>query len=105
MPATQKATTNKARLRRYIIEGHDVQSAQHFQAAMLSSDGVKGARVALVDGSTTGQKESQIQVKWEGVSSQNNFHYAERCTTAWRAYQVGKGKIVQEGGVRIKGNM
>ena len=101
----RKAATIKAHVRRYINEGHDVQTAQHFQVAMLSSGGVKGARIALVDGSTPGQKESQIQVKWEGVISQNNCHYAERCTTAWRAYQVGKGKIVQEGGVRIKGSM
>ena len=40
---------SKAHVRKYINEGNDVQNAQDFQKSMLSGNGVKGLRVALID--------------------------------------------------------
>jgi len=33
-------------------------------------------------------------VKWEGVSSLNNFKYEESGIRAWRAFNVGPGKLI-----------
>ena len=58
----------------------------------------------MVDASTPSVTNTAIQVKWEGVSSQNNFRYTYGGITAWRAYQcVGTGKLVHEGGLPVQG--
>ena len=35
------------------------------------------------------------EVRWDGVSSLNNFQYSNDQITVWRAYNVGKGKVVK----------
>ena len=42
----------KARVRRYVNEGHNVVTAREFHDAMLSHRGIKGVRVALVTSSS-----------------------------------------------------
>ena len=99
----RQAASIKAHVRRFINEGHDVNSAQDFKEAMMSSGGIKGVRVVLVDAYTPVQKTADTQVKWEGVSFQNNFCYSEDGITTWKAYKIGEGKLLHEGGVQIKG--
>ena len=99
----RKAASIKAHVRRYINEGQDVQTANDFKEAMMSSGGMKGVRIALVDASTLALTSSEIQGKWEGVSSQNNFCYSDRGITTWRAYGIGTGKLVRKGGVQMQG--
>ena len=45
----RKAATVKAHVRRYINEGHDVETAEDFKSAILSHGGLSGVRAALVD--------------------------------------------------------
>jgi len=92
-PCDRKAATIKAHVRRFINEGHDVQTALDFKEVMLSNGGIEGTRIFVADASTV--RDSQPQVKLEGVSSLNNFRYSEGGITVWRAYKVGEGKIVQ----------
>ena len=66
----------------------------------MSSGGMKGVRV---DASTPGLTSSELKVKWEAISSQNNFRYGDDEITAWRAYGVGAGKLVHKGGVSFQG--
>jgi hypothetical protein len=96
----RKAANIKAHVRRYINEGNDVQTARDFKEAMLSGDGIKGVRIALVDAAA--KKCVEPQVKWDGVSALNNFKYTEKGITVWRAFNIGKGKLVKE--VQIGGN-
>ena len=92
----QKAATVKAHVKRYINEGHDVLDAVDFKSAMSSNGGLRDVRVALVDASTA-HKDTQLQVKWEGISSLNNFLYSAggNTVTVWRAFNVGLGKQVK----------
>ena len=98
-PCDRKAATIKAHVRRFINEGHDVQNALDFKEAMLSNGGIEGTRIVVVDASTV--RDCQPQVKWDGVSSLNNFQYSESGITVWRAYKVGEGKIVK--GIQTQG--
>lgn len=90
----RKAATIKAHVRRYVNEGHDVETASQFKEAMLSSGGVHGVRVAVVD-AVACVKTDEPEVRWDGVSSLNNFQYSNNQITVWRAYKVGRGKVVK----------
>ena len=98
-PCDRKAATIKAHVRRFINEEHDVLTTLDFKEAMLSNGGIEGTRIVVVDASTV--KDSQPQVKWDGVSSLNNFQYSVSGITVWHAYKVGEGKIVK--GIQTQG--
>ena len=91
-PCDRKAATIKAHVRRYINEGNDVLTASHFLNAMTSYGGVKGVRVALVD-LKPGHKTS-TEGKIEGISTLNNFGYEESGLVTWKAYNIGKGRVI-----------
>ena len=89
-PCDRKAATVKAHVRRWINEGHDIQTARDFYQAMNSLGGVKGVRVVHEDAAELKEQ----QVKWEGVSFLNNFEYTGQSIKVWRAYNIGHGKTV-----------
>ena len=91
-PCDRKAACIKAHIRRFINEGHDVTTAQQFRDAILSSGGVSGVRVVVVDAAPL--KDNPL--KWDGISLQNNFEFSDRQITAWRAYNIGSGKVIRE---------
>ncbi len=72
----RKAATTKAHVRRYINEGHKVQTAAQFKEAMLSAGRVNGVRVALVDAAASGNKAAGPEARWDGVTALNNFQYS-----------------------------
>ena len=61
---------------------------------MLTSGSVHGVRVAAVD-AVVCEKSDETEVRWGGVSSLNNFQHSNDQITVWRAYNVGKGKVVK----------
>ena len=64
-PCDRKAAIIKAaHVRRFINEGHNVQTAEDLETVMLSGGGLTGIRVALVDSLEI--KENPI--KWDGIS-------------------------------------
>ena len=91
----RKAATIKAHIRRHINEGHDVQNASEFKEAVSSNGGINGVRVVLVDAGTEG-KCVIPQVKLPGVRFLNNFQYSEHGVTVWKAYEVGRGKLINQ---------
>ena len=80
----RKAATTKAHVRRYINEGHKVQTAAQFKEAMLSAGRVNGVRVALVDAAASGNKAAGPEARWDGVTALNNFQYSGSQITVWR---------------------
>ena len=90
----RKAATIKAHVNRFINEGHDVLNAFDFKNAMLSHGGIRDVRVVVVDASTA-EKDTQLQTKWEGISSLNNFLYSDNTVIVWRADNVGVGKHIE----------
>ena len=89
----RKAATVKAHVRRYINDGHDVETAEDFKSTILSHRGLSGVRVALVDNP---QYRHSVQGKWEGISSLNNFSFDKdgQNITVWKSYGVGHGRKV-----------
>ena len=83
--------TIKAYVRRLVDEGHDVLTATDLRDAILSNNGVRGVRVAVVNNEGVGQMQP---TKWEGVSHLNNFTYKEDGVTVWKAYNIGEGKTI-----------
>ena len=91
-PCDRRAATIKAHVLRYINEGHDVVTPDDLRKAILSHGGVRGVRVTLID--SRKQHPTSLQGKLEGVSNLNNFYYGEECMTAWKAFDVGEGKVI-----------
>ena len=59
----------------------------------MSSGGVPGVRVTMVD-------EADLcnpHVEWNGISRQNYFKFTDGKITAWEAYGVGIGRVMQQG--------
>ena len=81
-PCDRKAATIKAYVRRFVDEGHDVLTTTELRDAILSSNGVRGVRVAVVNVEGVGQMQP---TKWEGVSHLNNFAYKDDGVTVWKA--------------------
>ena len=69
-PCDRKAATIKAHVRRFVSEGHDVLTADDFKDAILSNNGVRGVRVAVVNCEVLPPTQP---VKWERVSNVNNL--------------------------------
>lgn len=90
-PCDRKAATVKAHVRRFVDEGHDVVTANDLRDAILSNNGVRGVRVAVVNCAVA---MPTLTVKWEGVSNLNNFLYDADSVTVWKAYRMGEGKAV-----------
>ena len=61
----RKAANIKAHVRRYVNERHDVETASQFKEAMLTSGGVHGVRVAVVD-AVVCEKSGETEVRWGG---------------------------------------
>ena len=67
---------------------------QEFLEAIESHGVIAGVRVVVV----RAQKESsgsskKSTVKWDGISSFNNFSFSLDGVTAFRAYKVGSGRL------------
>ena len=88
---TRSSKSIKAHVRRFVNEGHDVLTADDFRDAILSNNGVRGVRVAVVNCEFLAPAQP---VKCEGVSSINNLSYQVTGVTVWKAYDVGKGKTI-----------
>ena len=61
--------------------------------ALLSHGGIEGVRVAVSDSleeSVTGELPKIV-----GISKLNNFRFTDGKLTAWRAYAVGRGKLLE----------
>ena len=61
--------------------------------ALLSHGGIEGVTVAVSDSleeSVTGELPKIV-----GLSKLNNFRFTDRKLTAWRAYAVGRRKLLE----------
>ena len=88
----RRAAALKSHIRRYINEGNDVKTASDMKAAIDSHGGVKGCYsvVCKVDE----RSQNMTKHSLSGIQSLNNFVFTESGEMiAWRAYNVGPGKI------------
>ena len=87
--ADRLAATCKSHVRIFINEGNDVTTAQQLKDALLSHGGIDGVRVVAME---TIEDSAEDNRKIPTISKLNNFAFHGDSITAWRAYDVGKGK-------------
>lgn len=63
------------------------------KTALDSYGGVKGCRVAVVSVDTSRQEIKHH--KWTGIQSYNNFEFLRGGVRVWKAYRIGKGKLIR----------
>ncbi|XP_073256108.1 uncharacterized protein [Porites lutea] len=88
----RRAAALKSHIRHYINEGNDVKTARHMKATIESYGGVKGCYsvVCKVDE----RSQNMTKHSLSGIQSLNNFVFTESGEMiAWRAYNVGPGKV------------
>lgn len=90
--ADRLAATCKAHVRRFINEGHDVETADQLKEGIASHGGVQGVRVAAMERINETLENTQ---KIPGISKLNNFAFDKNSVKAWRAYGIGKGKVIK----------
>lgn len=90
--ADRTGATAKTRIRMYVNEGNDVTNAHQMKDALLSHDGVKGVRVAVADSLQESVRGELPKIA--GKSKLNNFRCTSGKLIAWRAYAVGRGKLL-----------
>ena len=88
----RQAATIKGNVGRYVNEGNDVVSAQQLKTAIESGQGntVKASLCCCEDF----KHPFMPPIKWDGISLLNNFEYEETGVRAWRAFNVGPGRLI-----------
>ena len=89
--AYRLAATCKSHVRLFINEGNDVTTAHQLKDALLSHGGIDGVRVVAMETIEDLVEDSR---KIPTISKLNNFAFHDDSITAWRAYDVGKGKEI-----------
>ena len=89
--ANRLAATCKSHVRIFINEGNDVTTAHQLKDALLSHGGIDGVRVVAMETTEDLVEDSR---KIPAISKLNNFAFHGDSITAWRAYDVGKGKEI-----------
>ena len=78
-------------MRRFINEGNDIHSAEDMKTAIESYGGVKGCYAAVMQISESNQTMTKHTMP--GMQALNNFRFESTGLRAWRAYNVGPGKL------------
>ncbi|KAK3730136.1 hypothetical protein QZH41_015846, partial [Actinostola sp. cb2023] len=95
----RRIATVKSHMRRYINEGNDILSDEDMKTAIESYGGVKGCYAAVVQMDQI--KQTMTAHTMPGVQALNNFHFESNGLRAWRAYNVGPGKLYSK--AQLKG--
>ena len=86
----RQAATIKGDVGRYVNEGNNVVTAKWLKTAIESGQGTTGLKASYVAVKTS----STSSIKWDGISLLNNFEYEEGGIRAWRAFNVGPGRLI-----------
>ena len=84
----------KCHMHRYVNEGKNINTASDMKRALDSYGGVKGCRASVV--STDTSKQKIFKHSWTGITSFNNFEFLNSGIRVWRAYKIGKGKLIKQ---------
>ncbi|XP_063438338.1 uncharacterized protein LOC134719265 [Mytilus trossulus] len=83
--------TIKSSIRRYVNQGHDVLTAQSMKKAIDKSAKIVKYIVRVIEG-TECRKTKYTAIP--AISTYSNFTFSAHGITAWKAYQVGTGKLI-----------
>ncbi|XP_068719659.1 uncharacterized protein [Montipora capricornis] len=84
----------KQRLRNYVAENNDIQTAQDVKNALESPPSITGTRVAVctVDPSQMSTKVASNKIP--NITKYNNFSFERDIITVWQAYGIGAGQKI-----------
>lgn len=88
----RRIASAKSHMRRFLNEGNNINTASDMKKALDSYGGVKGCRASVVSVDTT--KQQIFKHKWTGITSFNNFQFLKSGIRVWKAYKIGKGKLI-----------
>lgn len=87
----RKAATIKSHMTIFHDEGNNIESGSDMKTAILSSGGVPAVNVA-VSGPPDDSEFPKVEIK--GVSFYTNVEYTRGGFKVWKAYNIGKGKVI-----------
>ena len=87
--ADRQAPTRKGYI--YLNEGHDLNSPAQMKEAIESNGGIPGVRVKYVK--IPELSSNNAMIKWNGISTLNNFKFHPSGVQVWKAYKIGPGKL------------
>ena len=88
--ADRQAATIKGHIGIYLNEGHDVNSPAQMKEAIESYGGISGVSVKYVK--IPELSSNNPIIKWDGISTLNNFQFHPSGVQVWKAYKIGPGK-------------
>ena len=89
--ADRQAATIKGHIGIYLNEGHDVNSPAQMKEAIESNGGIPGVSVKYVK--IPESSSNNPMIKWDGISTLNNFQFHPSGVQVWKAYKIGPGKL------------
>jgi hypothetical protein len=84
----------KSHMHRFLNEGNNINTASDMKKALDSYGGVKGCRASVV--STDTSKQKIFKHNWTGITLFNNFEFLNSGIRMWKAYKIGKGKLIKK---------
>jgi hypothetical protein len=88
----------KSHIRRFLNEGNNINTASDMKKALDSYGGVKGCRASVVSIDRT--KQQIAKHKWTGITLFNNFEFLKTGIKMWKAYKIGKGKLIKKADIK-----
>ena len=90
-PCDRSSAHQKSHVTRYLNEGNDVMNALDIKRALESNNGVKGVVPYVVEGVPV---LSTNVTRITGISLLHNFEYDSNRLRVWKAFEIGKGKLL-----------
>ena len=81
----------KQRLRNYVSENNDIETAEDVKNALESPPGIAGTRVAVCKIDVSKMSAAVGNNKIPGITRYNNFSFEADGMRVWQAYGVGEG--------------
>lgn len=97
-PCDRTAATIKSGIKRYVNQGHDVLTAHAMKEAIDKSTKNVKFQVYVVEDYLS--KKSSCRAI-PSITSYSNFTFSPNGITAWRAYQIGEGKLIPSSTITV----
>jgi len=85
----RKIAIMKTHIHHFVNEGNNVTTAKEMKEALESHNGVTGCFSAVVEV----KSEKVTKNTWPGIQSLYNFSFNKDGIRAWKAYNIGSGKL------------
>ncbi|XP_020619116.1 uncharacterized protein LOC110056900 [Orbicella faveolata] len=91
----RKIAPCKQRLRHYVAENHNVESAEDIKKGLESPPGIAGTSVAECKIDQSAMSAGAANNKIPGITKYNNFSLTSTSMRVWQAYNVGEGMDIE----------